>query len=501
MGSYVQGEPEVVGTVEQLLIDDAIVEDAWDVRRRICHPLRHPMNPVLSAAQPWEDNIYPWRVLYDEREDIYRMYYQVMNVDAWQYQFLPELRSQWSMQEHGSSYFTCYAHSRDGVSWDKPMLDLIPWRTYEKTNIVATGRTKSQAVDVVLNLDGRDERKRLIMVHRDRETLTSAHCRYFAFSADGIHWEEDEDHPAITGAQDDANVLCWDPASKRWFFYLRPVVLPFDEAAATAKPIGNLKRRMAVSTSPDLRHWTFPRTVIYADELDPNPMCMDQWAVFKYGSHFIALLSVMDVENEKVNSMQIASSRDGVTWHRLPARDVFMEPGPEGSFDCGQTILSGHPVVKGDTWYLYYTGTRHGQERWHNIGAVGIAVLPKGRLVGRFADERDGFLLTRELVIGGRQLRINTECANREPRREQSIKVGIAKRATGSNEHLDAGYYEGFSLTDCDPIRSTSISRLVTWQGKSDLGALVGKPAYLRFFLKNAGVYSFRFDTAEGQYP
>ena len=56
-------------------------------------------------------------------------------------------------------------------------------------------------------------------------------------------------------------------------------------------------------------------------------------------------------------------------------------------------------------------------------------------------------------------------------------------------------------MTDCDPIRSTSISRLVTWQGKSDLGALVGKPAYLRFFLKNAGVYSFRFDTAEGQYP
>ena len=492
--SYWNGKPLEVGTVEQLLIDDYIVEDVWDVRRRVCQPLRHPMNPVLSADQPWEDNIYPWRVIYDERDGIYRMYYQVMNVDAWQYQFLSELRSQWNMRKHGSSYFTCYAESPDGVSWEKPLFDIIPWRDYLNTNIVSTGRTKSQAVDVVINPDVGDEDRRLIMVYRDKETLTSQHCRYFAFSSDGVHWRENEDIPLIVGAQDDANVLCWDPESRQWFFYLRPAVLPFDEDTAPDRPIGNLKRRMAVSTSPDLRSWTFPRTVIYGDELDPNPMCHDQWAVFKHGSHFIALLSVMDVEREKTNNMQIASSRDGFHWHRLPDRAIFMEKGPAGAFDSGQTILSGEPVPKGDSWYIYYTGTRHGQEHWHNIGAVGLAVQPRGRLVGRFADDRDGFLLTREFLVGGKQLRINSEVANREPKREKMIKVGIAKRAYGPNEHLDAGYYDGFSTSECDSITSTSISRLVTWNGKSDLSPLAGKPAYLRFYMKNAGVYSFRFE-------
>ena len=90
--TYWTGKAIEVGVVEQLLIDDHIVEDAWDVKRRVCQPLRHPASPVMYSDKPWEKNIIPWRVIHDPIDNIYRMYYQSMSVLAWQYQFLPALR-------------------------------------------------------------------------------------------------------------------------------------------------------------------------------------------------------------------------------------------------------------------------------------------------------------------------------------------------------------------------------------------------------------------------
>ena len=54
MMDYFNGEAIEVGTVEQFLIDDHIVEDAWDVRRKVCKALRHPKGCLLCADKPWE---------------------------------------------------------------------------------------------------------------------------------------------------------------------------------------------------------------------------------------------------------------------------------------------------------------------------------------------------------------------------------------------------------------------------------------------------------------
>jgi len=332
-------------------------------------------------------------------------------------------------------------------------------------------------------------------VYRDRDGLESVQGRFFAHSADGVHFTEDRANPVIRGASDGADVLLWDESTRLWYYFVRPAMLPFDPRGAQDPPRGNLKRRMCVSTSSDLRHWSFPRTVLYPDELDPSPMCLDQWAVFKHGSHFISLLSLMDESRGGVNITQIASSVDGFHWHRLPDRPTFIERGPEGSFDSGQMMLLGAPVPMGDRWYFYYAGTPRGQKAsWHNLGAVGVAVLPKGRLVGRFAADRDGFLLSRELIVGGRHLEIHCENPEaRVPGTGQFIRVGIARRATAPNDHLDDGYYEGFAIDQCDKIAATTSAFRVSWQGCDDLSKLIGKPAYLRFALRNAGIYSFRF--------
>ena len=496
--SYWTGDAMKVGTVEQLLIDDHIVEDAWDLERRVCRPLRHPIGPVLLADRPWEDGMRYANVLYDERDGLYRMLYAVVNFEAYQYQYVAGLPERWDRAKHGTPKFFCYAESPDGLHWEKPAFDFASWRNHERTNVVMPGHARAQQAFVFWNPDQSDERRRLIAFYRDvynwgKPDQRDGRC--LAYSPDGVHWTEDPGNPVTQSASDGDNPVCWDPATRQWFCFIRPRMLTFDQRATPRPSVGNNKRRMAVITSPDLREWTFPRTVMYPDELDVTTMSIDMWTVFKHGSHFIALVSILDETRKGIREVRIASSADGFRWSRLPHRPTFFERGPEGSFDGGSVMFCGEPVGMGDRWLLYYLGMNPGVlgESFY-VDAIGVAVLPRGRLVGRFAGDRDRFLLTREVTVGGKHLDVHCEAVHdRIGRPECEIRVGIARRARQASDHRDMGYYEGFGIDDCDPIRSTNAALRVTWKGNDDLSSLVGKPAYLRFYLRNAGIYSFRF--------
>ena len=52
---------------------------------------------------------------------------------------------------------------------------------------------------------------------------------------------------------------------------------------------------------------------------------------------------------------------------------------------------------------------------------------------------------------------------------------------------------DGFALADCPPFFGDTIERVVTWKNGADVGSLAGKPIRLRFELKDADLYSFRF--------
>ena len=45
-----------IGSQKQLLIDNWIVEDVWQIRRRIHPGRKHPQNPLLVPDKPWEVN-------------------------------------------------------------------------------------------------------------------------------------------------------------------------------------------------------------------------------------------------------------------------------------------------------------------------------------------------------------------------------------------------------------------------------------------------------------
>jgi hypothetical protein len=88
--------------------------------------------------------------------------------------------------------------------------------------------------------------------------------------------------------------------------------------------------------------------------------------------------------------------------------------------------------------------------------------------------------LTKPIRFSGRELEINysTSAAG-------SIRV----------ELQDAEWkpLPGYSAEECPEILGDEIERVVSWQRGSDLAALAGRPVRLRFVLKDADVYSFRF--------
>ena len=114
-----------------------------------------------------------------------------------------------------------------------------------------------------------------------------------------------------------------------------------------------------------------------------------------------------------------------------------------------------------------------------------------GNRLRRFSVRIDGFasahaplsggeILTKPLVFEGSKLILN-----------------FASSAAGSVrvEIQDAGGepISDFSLADCQEIYGDSIERTVSWNAGDDLKRLAGRHVLLRFELKDADLYSFRF--------
>ena len=91
-----------------------------------------------------------------------------------------------------------------------------------------------------------------------------------------------------------------------------------------------------------------------------------------------------------------------------------------------------------------------------------------------------GEVLTKPLTFTGKELLINFATS--------AAGSVLAEIQDEMGRPLD-----GFSLADAVEIYGDSIEREVSWKGGTDVGALVGKPVRLRFVLKDADLFSFRF--------
>ena len=254
------------------------------------------------------------------------------------------------------------------------------------------------------------------------------------------------------------------------------------------RPFMPCNRRIARAESEDFIHWSQPEVVIRPDELDPPRLY--NMNVTMYRGLYLGLLEVFYSwgtrrypgcpQEPETFDVQLVFSRDGKKWERLANRPVFLPRGYIGSFDGGMISGAHQPLIEyQDELRIYYTGNLS----CHNVGGftqrIGVARLPRERLVARTAGDEIGFLLTKPFRLAGDRLTINADA------RHGLIKV----EATDP----EGQPLPGLSVKDAAEIGGNGFALPVVWSSGRKLSEYRDRVIRLRFYLQESRLYSFCF--------
>lgn len=478
---YVTGEPLQINSGPHLFLDDALIEDRWALTRRINPPYRHMGNPIIVADRPWEERPYRPQVFFDDNIGRYRMYYQCFSgVNYW--------------SRRGPSYYTCYAESKDGLNWRKPELPSSAFGDYPVTNVIhveSAREARIQAPWVFRNVTESDSSKAYSIIYNS-SGLRLAH------SPDGIRWTPAREEAIFNYHSDTCNHVVWNEQLGLWMLYMRPPV--YSAGVHEGPGRRHYRRRTAVSLSEDLLSWTVPRTVLYPDELDlPD---YDSTHVFPYRDQYIGMITIMNQDEGGTNEVMLATSRDGFRWERPLPRQTWVARGKDGNFDAGCVSISSDPVYHDWELWFYTTGFPQPQQIFEQEGGIGLTKMIMDRFLSLEAPlpkdgtvEDYGYLLTKEFIWHGKRLVLNCRMKYGSSRTYGDLKVEIVKRPDDANPATRMGeVMPGYSFDDCDLIRSNCPNQVVAWNKNDDISFLDGQPIYLRFRIRNGGLFSFMME-------
>ena len=520
---YFRGEAcDLKGEVH-LLLDDFAIEDRWDAERRQNVPLKHPGNPVVAPDLPWEVRIGAPAVLYDPEAKLFRMWYALYNTAAW---------TRWATglevaKREYSPYILSYAQSPDGIHWEKPLFKKHPFREFDDTNIVYTGNPRCSGFNVKFSPEPVAKYGRFMLVYKDdvqergfaQKELNDYACAghvCLAFSDDGIEWRPYEKNP-VHPALDNPHPLLWDERIGHWIMGGRPIARAATEdlyreiggrikggeslRTSIANITGdfgdvglagareNVRTRVTIALSPDLETWYPPREVLCPDAGDDEEQIFfDQISMERYGNQYLGFLGVQSRDGTGIAYVEMVGSPDGMSWHRPRKKEPFLTPGEEGAWDGGAVWFIKNIVPYGSWLYMYYMGnSRRQRYRFpENMRALGLARIQRDRFAGYYGDVNGGYVITKEVKVTAPKLLVNCSVEHRAFSRDWhgSVHTELVER-TGRA-------IGGYTFRDCDPNHVDDLAHEITWK-KKDVSALIGQNVYVRFYLRNAYVFAFRF--------
>ncbi len=175
------------------------------------------------------------------------------------------------------------------------------------------------------------------------------------------------------------------------------------------------------------------------------------------------------------------SSRDGRTFHRF--QEAFLRPGLERRDnwvygDCYQNLglletPAADPAAPPEL--TLYVGENHWKGpiklRRYTLRVDGFVSL-SARIRGEF--------VTKPLTFRGRELALNFSSSA-----AGCVRVELQDPAGRP--------LPGFALADSDELFGDTLQRVVTWRNRSDASTLAGRPIRIRMLLRDADLYSLRF--------
>ncbi|MCH2213441.1 MAG: hypothetical protein MK110_19235 [Fuerstiella sp.] len=480
------GDSIDIGSRRELFIDQYMIQSLRGVTRKLHHPVPHDIAIVNDA--PWEGCVSGYHSIVRDR-DLYRMYYRGAAISV-----------AGGILKKGTQV-SCFAQSQDGIHWEKPILGLREYDGSKQNNIIWTGvgtHNFSPFLDSHPNCPSESRFKAMAGI--------LPRGLFVFHSPDGIRWSFMNNAPVITdGAFDSQNVAFWDSNAGKYRVYYR--ILTEDTATETdGKPLRI--RAIRTASSSDLLTWSDEADLTYEDS-PVEQLYTNQIAPYPRAPHVLIGFPMRYVERSWSPSLRdlpdtkhreqrsavhmrlgtaitetlLMASRDGVHFDRW--NEAFLPPGPErtGTWNYGNNSVawqvvetkSALPDAPNELAFYAAEGGWMGDSN-----AVRRYTMRLDGFVSIHAGWKGGEMMTRPLQFSGNQLSINfaTSAAG-------SIRVEI--------QNADGGAIDGFGLNDCSDIFGDTVDRTVYWSDSSDVSELAGRSVVLRFVMKDADLYSFRF--------
>ena len=468
--------PQVpIGSGWELFLDDYLIERMQHARLKLHRP--RPAEVVLKLDQPWE-----LKASYADRPsgmgrtifkdgDTYRMYYVAM-------------------------FRTCYAESRDGVTWTKPALGLVEVDGSRQNNIIGTesGEMMFRPYHEAGVLPFLDTRPAVPASQRFKALHPDQGYPYHLWawvSGDGKKWRKLQDEPIITthlrSAFDGGFSMFWSKAEQQYVIYLR-----YGKLTSAGRI-----RSVARTTSRDFLKWTEPGPMTFGEtgEVPLEHIYLNNTMPYFRAPHIYVSLAarfmpgrqVLTDEQARVAGVPegrwqdcsetvLMTTRGGTHYDRT-FTEGFVRPGigPLNWVTRSNYALDGI-VPTGASEVSIYVNRRQGDPSWH----IRRYTLRTDGFASVNAPYEGGEMLTKPFRFVGKELVIN-------------YSTGVSGSIRVEIQNASGRPFPGYALDDAVEITSDEIEHVVRWKNGSDVGGIEGERIRLRFVMKDADLYALCF--------
>jgi len=463
--SQARQDPEVlnIGSRRELFVDSFLIERMNNVSLVLHEPVDE--GPVLYFDKPWEGAFCAYATIIKEGHK-YRLYYRGM----------PDAGGDGSRQET-----TCYAESDDGIHWVKPALGIYEIDGSRENNVIL-----ANAAPVTHNFSPfLDTREGFPPDRRFKALGGISESGLIAWSSpDGIHWKKLQEESVITeGAFDSQNVSFWSQHEQKYLCYFR----------TWTKVNGTNYRTVSRVTSDDFIHWTKPV------EMDFGKTPREQLYTNQTAPYYRAPHIYISIAARFMPHRQVLSEAQAKQLHVNPA--YFK--------DCSDAVFitsrGGNHYTR--TFMEGFIRPGIGLQNWvsrSNYPALNVVQTSPAEMsvylnedyaqptahLHRYSLRIDGFTSVRAPYSGGEWITKPFRFSG------DTLSINFSTSAAGyvkiEIQDIKGNPFDGFTLDDARELIGNEIEKTVTWKNHLSPGLPEGKVIRLRFFMKDADIYSLR---------
>ncbi len=455
----------------ELLWDmEHIAETAGDAKLTLHSPQDQEVCMVYD--KPWEGNTCCYHtVMFDGTK--YLMYYR---------------GEAYKLDGYVNHEVACYAESKDGIHWEKPNLGICEWDGSKDNNIIWMNENP------VHNFTACYDSNPLCPPDQKYKAIGGLQFGLYLFvSPDGTHWRKAQPEPIITqGAFDSQNTIFYDSVHACYVVYSR-----------FCKDVdGHVFRGIQRHVSKDAINWSEPEALVY----DANSLSIELYtnaiqpyinspAVFiGLPKRFVANRTTKYDHSDGAPGLSdggFMTSRDGLHFNLW--NEAFVRPGLQSirwlnrnNMAAFGMALTPSPLENTPSELsLYYTEGYYGDA--------------PNRL-RRMTIRQDGFVSMHASMQGGSFTMKPIQIADNSTN-ELALLLNASTSVTGDIRceiRDETGKpLPNFTLDDSIPLYGDSLSLVMAWQNGANIKSLAGKTVILHFELKDADIFSFRFDQPE----